>query len=152
MQTEQKKVTAKDLSLFVGLPCAIYGGGDPVSHYIEGVDIDTNKVIAERVNYNPEQIKPIFRKLEDITIEESVHISCDIMGYDSSTDDMHRQWNQNDKMDITEFGMIQFDTKDSIFLPKVMKYLIERGFNLHLIPEGTYLEVDEKGYIDLKIY
>lgn len=144
-----KKVTAKDLVMYVGLPCAIYDGGDPVSNYIEGVDIYLNKVICERVNYEPEQIKPILRKLEDIKINESVHISCEIMGYDEEPE-KHKKWNDNDKREIREFGMIQFDTQDSVCMPAIMNYLIQRGFNLHLLPHGSYLEVDEKGFIDLK--
>lgn len=137
-----KKITAKDLAPYVGLPCAIYDGGEPVSHYIEGVDIHLNKVIAERVNYEPEQVKPILRRLEDITVEETVYISCDIMGYDRENDELHQKWNQNDKEQINKFGFFQFDTRDSIFTPAVTLYLISRGFNLHLLPEGSYLETD----------
>lgn len=139
------KITAKDLSLFVGLPCLIFDGGKPVSHYIEGVDIDQNKVIAERTNYNPEQIKPILRRLEDITVEETVHISCNILEYDMANESIHKTWNENDKKEINEFGMIQFNKQDSIFMPLIIAYLIKQGFNLHLIPHGTYFEKDSQG-------
>ncbi len=61
----EKEVTAKQLINFIGLPCLIYDGGQPVPHdRIEGVDIDCNEVIAERTNYKPIQIKPILKKFE----------------------------------------------------------------------------------------
>jgi len=45
-------------------------GVEPVSHYLEGFDWYLNKVIAERVNYDPLWIKPILRPLDDITENE----------------------------------------------------------------------------------
>lgn len=142
----EKEVTAKQLINFIGLPCLIYDGGQPVPHdRIEGVDIDCNEVIAERTNYKPIQIKPILKKLEDITLKDVVHYSCDIMGYDRETEQEEMKWHQNDVNQIKEFGMIQFDTRDSIYLPKVFQYLTEQGYDLGLLPHGSYLIQDKDG-------
>src|ERR1700741_2884227 len=143
----QIKITAQDLAPFVGLPCAIYSGGETVPHYIEGVDIHLNKVIAERVNYNPEQIKPVLKDLECLTVEDTVFISCDIMGYERGTVKEQKKWHQNDLRDIREYGSIQFDTRDSIFLPKIMEYFTRKGYNLHLLPHGTYLIKHKDGKV-----
>ena len=144
----EKEVTAKDLIHYIGLPCLIYDGGQPVPHpRIEGVDIDCNEIIAERTNYKPKQIKPILRELENLTLKDTVYISCDIMGYDRETEQEQITWHQNDVNQIKEFGMIQFDTKDSIYLPKVFQYLTEQGYNLHLLPHGSYLIMDKDGKI-----
>lgn len=150
METEtQEIVTAKQLINFIGLPCLIYDGGKPVPHpRIEGVDIDTNEVIAERTNYKPIQIKPILKKLEDIRLKDVIHYSCDIMGYDRETEEEQIKWFQNDLHQIREFGMIQFDTKDSIYLPKVFQYLTEQGYDLGLLPHGSYLIMDNDGNIE----
>lgn len=45
-------------------------GIEPVSHYLEGIDWHLNKVIAERVSYPIEWIKPILSRLEDMTEED----------------------------------------------------------------------------------
>lgn len=147
VQTE-KEVTAKDFIHFIGLPCLIYDGGEPVPHsHIEGVDIDTDSIIAERTNYKPIQIKPILKKLEDITLEDVIHYSCDIMGYDRE-EDKFELWYKNDITQIKEFGMIQFDTKDSIHLPRVFQYLMEQGYDLGLLPHGSYLIMNNEGKIE----
>jgi len=141
------EVTAKDLIYYIGLPCAIYDGGKPVSHpRIEGVDIDCNEVIAERTNYKPNQIKPILKELEDITVEDVVHYSVNLMGYDDEPD-KHELWHQNDVNQIKEFGMIQFDTRDSIYMPLIITYLMKQGYDLHLLPHGSYLIQDKFGKI-----
>lgn len=142
-----KKIKALDLAPFVGLQCAIYSGGEPVSHYIEGVDIHLNKVIAERVNYNPEEVKPILKDLKCLSIENTVHISCAIMEYDKGTKKEQKKWHENDLKDIEEFGFIQFHTSDSIWLPQIINYLIKEGFNLHLLPHGTYLIKGKDGIV-----
>lgn len=142
------EITAKQLINFIGLPCLIYDGGEPVFHpRIEGVDIDCNEVIAERTNYKPNQIKPILKKLENITVEDVVYYSCDIMGYERE-EDKFELWYQNDVNQIREFGMIQFDSKDSIFLPKVFQYLTEQGYDLGLLPHGSYLIMNKDGKIE----
>lgn len=147
-QTQTQEITAKDFIYFIGLPCLIYDGGEPVYHpRIEGVDIDRNEIIAERTNYKPIQIKPILKQLEDITIEDVIHYSCEIMGYDRE-EDKFKLWHQNDVHQIKEFGMIQFDTSDSIYLPEIMKYFMNQGYDLHLIPHNSYLIVGKDGKID----
>ena len=96
---EIKKLTAQDLILFIGLPCAIYDllpngeiNKDVVAPaYIEGVDVHLNKIIAERVSYEPAQIKPILKRLEELTMSDTVFISCDIMGYNNEPD-KHGGW------------------------------------------------------------
>jgi hypothetical protein len=113
--------------------------------YIEGVDVHLNKIIAERVSYEPVQIKPILKQLEALTIDDSVFISCEIMGYEKSNDDAYKKWNQNDLNEIKEFGFIQFDKSDSIHMPKVTEYLIRKGYNMELIPHGTYLLQNKDG-------
>ena len=144
--TTDIKITAQDLILYIGLPCAIYDGGEPVSHYIEGVDVNQNKVIAERTNYNPEQIKPILKPLEELTIEDTVFISCEIMEYDKPVNELEKmQWHHNDLNNIKEFGFIQFEKHDSIWMPKVIEYLIRKGYNLNLLPHGTYLVINKNG-------
>jgi hypothetical protein len=141
------EVTAKDLIYCIGLPCLIYDGGQPVPHsHIEGVDIDTDSIIAERTNYKPKQIKPMLKELENITVQEVVHMSINIMGYDDEPD-KHELWHQNDVNQIKEFGMIQFDTKDSIYMPLIITYLMKQGYDLHLLPYGSYLTQDRFGKI-----
>lgn len=143
------EITAKQLINFIGLPCLIYDGGQPVPHpRIEGVDIDCNEVIAERTNYKPIQIKPILKKLEDITLKDVVHYSCEIMGYDRETEQEQMKWLQNDINQIKEFGMIQFASPDSIHLPKVFQYLTEQGYDLGLLPHGSYLIMNKDGQIE----
>ena len=151
---ENNKVTAKDLQFFVGLSCAIYelnADGtinyeiDPAPAYIEGVDVSLNKVIAERVNYEPVQIKPILKNLEEITVEEIVHISCNILEYENGTLQEQIQWHKNDVTDIKEFGFFQFDKSDSIYTPQIILYLIKQGYNLHLLPNGSYLIYNKDG-------
>lgn len=144
---EITEVTAKDLIICIGLPCLIYDGGEPVPHdRIEGVDIDTNEIIAERTNYKPKQIKPILKELDNITLEDVVYYSCDIMGYDRE-EDKFNLWLENDLRQIKEFGMIQFDTKDSIYMPQIITFFMKRGYNLHLLPHGSYLIRDKDGKI-----
>jgi len=148
----ETKITAQDLILFIGLPCAIYDllpNGEinkdiVASAYIEGVDVHLNKVISERVSYEPVQIKPILKRLEDLTMSDSVFISCDIMGYDNEPD-KHGNWHKSDLNDIKGFGFFQFEKHDSIHMPKVIEYLIRKGYNMELIPHGTYLLQNKNG-------
>lgn len=152
MGETNKKITAQDLILFIGLPCAIYDllpngeiNKDVVAPaYIEGVDVSLNKVIAERVTYEPVQVKPILKRLQDLTMSDSVFISCEIMGYDNESS-KHGGWLKNDLEEIKEFGFIQFEKHDSIHMPKVIEYLIRKGYNLELIPHGTYLLENKNG-------
>ena len=134
-----KKITAKDLALFVGLLCEYNIGESKCIGKIEGVNIKDNYVTAAGFRFHPEDVKPILKSLECLSVEDTVHISCDIMGYDKGTVKEQKKWNKNDLNDIKEYGFIQFDTSDSIFMPKIIEYLIKQGFNLELIPHGTYL-------------
>ena len=150
----EKTITSKDLQFYVGLPCAIYelnADGtinkdiEPAPAHTEGVDVSLNKIIAERVNYEPQQIKPILKNIEEITLEDVVHISCDIMGYDRETPEKEKGWLEDDLNDIKEFGFFQFEKHDSIFMPSVILYLIKQGYNLHLLPHGSYLIYNKNG-------
>jgi hypothetical protein len=138
MKQSKNKIKASDLIFCVGLPCAILEEGDPISHYIEGVDVTKNEIIAERVNWKPSQIKPILKRLEDWTIEDTVFLSCNILGYDDEPK-KYKKWHANDLRDIKEYGFIQFATHDSIHMPKVIEYFIREGYDLGLLPKGTYL-------------
>lgn len=148
------KITASDLQYYIGLPCAIYelnNDGtinkdiDPAPAYIEGVDEPLNKIIAERIDYEPIQVKPILTNLEELTIEDTVHMSCEILGYDKGTKEEHIKWHENDLKEIREYGFIQFATSDSIFMPKIILYLIKKGYDLHLLPSGSYLIYNKNG-------
>jgi hypothetical protein len=149
-----RKITAQDLILFIGLPCAIYelnADGtinteiEPVGHYIEGVDINNNKIIAERVSWEPVQIKPILKRLSELTVEDTVFINCDIIGHDRQDNKTHDAWNVHDLNDVKEFGCLQFVREDSIFVPQIIEYLIRKGYNLHLLPHGSYLLKNRNG-------
>ncbi len=48
---------------------------EPVSHYIEGIDFYLGKVIAERVDYNPEWIKMHLKSLSDITMADAMEVA-----------------------------------------------------------------------------
>ncbi len=142
---ENKKITALDLQFYCGLPCLVYGGGEPVNDTIEGVDIIQNKVISERANYEPYQIVPILRKLEDITIDEVAHIIIEIQGYDDVSQKVKEDWHKEALHDILNFGYFQFDKNQTIWTPPITMYLIKQGFNLHLLPHKSYVEIDKQG-------
>src|ERR1035437_6325938 len=70
-----KKQLKDYLHLYKKVPIAIYEEGcEPVGHYLEGIDWCNDKVIAERVNYDYENIKPILRPLCDVTKKEILEI------------------------------------------------------------------------------
>lgn len=149
-----KKITAQDLILYIGLPCAIYDllpngeiNKDVVAPaYIEGVDVHLNKVIAERVNYEPIQVKPILKRLEELTIDDTIFINCEIMGYNKPKNHLERmKWHHDDLRDIHEYGFMQFATHESIWMPKITEYLVRKGYNMELIPHGTYLLQNKNG-------
>lgn len=143
---ENRKITAHDLQFYGGLKCLIYDGGEPVSDTIEGIDLHLNKVISERANYDPIQIKPILKQLENITLEEVVYIVCDIMGCDRK-EDLFNEWYKEALFDINQFGYFQFAKSDSIWTAPVAMYLLKQGYNLHLLPHGSYVEIDKEGKI-----
>lgn len=60
------------LHLYKKVPIAIYDGGDPVGHYVEGFDwnLPEKEVIAERVGWDYSKIKPILRPLDSLTLDE----------------------------------------------------------------------------------
>ncbi len=137
-----KKITALDLAPFVGLQCAIYKNSKPshlFSKQMDGVDIKLNKVIVGGKKYNPEDVKPVLQELSELTVGDTVHINCNIIGYDKVSKKQQQKWHETDLNDIKEYGFLQFDTSQSIFLPEIIKYLVSRGFNMELIPHGTYL-------------
>ncbi len=141
---ENKKITASDLQFYCGLSCLVYGGGEPVTDTIEGVDIIQNKVISERANYEPHQIKPILKQLKDITLEVVAYIFCDIAGYDRK-EEYFEDWHKEALFDINQFGYLQFDKSDSIWTAPVAIYLLKQGYNLHLLPHGSYVEINKEG-------
>lgn len=67
-----KKLEVNPVYFYMGQPCAICDTDNPVSDFIEGCDFVQDKIISERVNWNPEIIKPILRDISDMTIEEAV--------------------------------------------------------------------------------
>jgi hypothetical protein len=142
---ENKKITASDLQFYCGLKCLVYGGGEPVTDTIEGVDICSNKVISERTDYEPHQVKPILKRLEDITLEEVVHIIVDIQGYNDVSQSTKELWHKEALFDINSFGFFQFDKSTSIWTPSVTMYLLKKGYNLHLLPIDSYVETDVNG-------
>ncbi len=149
---ENETITAKKLMFFIGLPCVIYDllpNGEINENVlapavIEGIDVALNEVIAERINYKPEQVKPILKRMSDLTIEDTVFISCNILNYDEDPD-QHETWHNSDLNDIKEFGFIQFATHDSIFMPNVIEYFIHKGFDIGLLPHGSYLLQNKNG-------
>jgi len=145
-----KKITALDLAPFVGLQCAIYKGLKPshlFSKRIDGVDINLNKVIVDGKKHNPEDVKPILQELSEFTIKDTLHITCNIIGYTKVSKKEQKKWHEKDLNDIKEYGFLQFNTSESIFLPEIIKYLVGRGFNMELIPHGTYLISSNNGVI-----
>lgn len=140
----QPKITALELAPFVGLQCMSNGE----IQRLDGVDIRLDSAMSKMTRYMPESVKPILKNLNCLTIEDTVYISCDIMGYDRGSIKEQKKWHKNDLRDIEEYGFIQFDTKDSIYMPQIMHYLTKKGFNLHLIPHGTYLVQDKNGKIE----
>lgn len=64
------KKRAIDLRFFIGCSCAIMDGDEPTPSYIEGIDVHLNKVISERVNWEPEMIKPILRRFDSLSRHE----------------------------------------------------------------------------------
>lgn len=64
------KLTNKDklkyFAQYLGCDILIYDGGDPVSHYLEGIDIVSEKVIAERTSYDVSKIKLLLKTNDDI--------------------------------------------------------------------------------------
>lgn len=65
-----KVLKAVDFRFFIGCPCYITDTDEPVLSTIEGIDGDLNMVISERVNYPPNQIKPVFRRFESLSRHE----------------------------------------------------------------------------------
>lgn len=151
MENKDRTIFAKDLALYANKMCMVNIGGELHNGRIDGVDFKNNLVYCLGNKHFPQNVIPLLKKMEDITVEQSVYISTEIMGYDKSDDETHKKWNENDKRDIDEFGFIQFDTKDSIFMPKIIAYFLKEGFNLHLLPKGTY-GYYSKGTVDLTEY
>lgn len=143
--SETKTITAKDLASYIGCMCMFLNEKEELAKgLITDVNTKRNKVFVSHhpEEFEPEKVFPILKLLENITIEDTIHISCEIMGYDREDDETHKKWNENDKQSMIEFGYFQFDTKDSIYTPAITMYLISRGYNLHLLPHGSYVEFD----------
>lgn len=69
-----KKLDKNPIHLYIGVPCAICDTDMPVSDTIEGCDWIQDKIIAERVDWEPEVIKPVLRDVSDITNQEALEI------------------------------------------------------------------------------
>ena len=69
------------LHLYKKVPIAIYDGGEPVGHYLEGLDwnIPGKEVIAERVGWDYSKIKPILRPLSSMTNDEWTEVASLIL-------------------------------------------------------------------------
>lgn len=65
-----KVLKAIDFRFFIGCPCYITDTDEPVLSTIEGIDADINMVISERVNYSPNQIKPVLRRFDSLSRHE----------------------------------------------------------------------------------
>ena len=77
----KRKLTAQLAAAYIGCPILICEPDvEPVSHYLEGVDICSNKAIAERVNYSLEHIRLVLTPLFAITDEHSLNL-CKIARY-----------------------------------------------------------------------
>ena len=72
-------------------------GADPVSHYLEGIDWSNDKVIAERVSWDYNQIKPILRPFSSLTEEEKNQL----VNFQS------KQWMYLLELGIDLFGLIE---------------------------------------------
>lgn len=70
-----KYFDANPIHLYIGSPCAIYDTSEPVSAFIEGYDSCQDKIISERVNYDPKIIKPILRDISNITNSEALEVA-----------------------------------------------------------------------------
>ena len=85
------KITAQKLALYPNCQCVIVENsvttGEEIKTpaTIEGFDFVLNKVIAERRNWNPEQIKPILRPLSGLTNEEARELYIMISEHKSFT-------------------------------------------------------------------
>lgn len=69
-------------------------GIEPVSAYLEGYDWYSNLAICERTNYDPTWIKPILRRLEDITEEEILKV-CKLASPEAFGDFRFAKWEVN---------------------------------------------------------
>ena len=66
-----KKLKTIDFRFFIGCSCYIMDfSGQPVISTIEGIDYHLNMIISERVNYEPDVIKPILRRFDSLSRHE----------------------------------------------------------------------------------
>lgn len=91
-----KKLSAIDFRFFIGCPCYITDTDPPVSSSIEGIDGYLNMVISERVNYEPELIKPILRRFDSLSRNE--------------VEQLNKLW-PNENIKRTVFDSIQLDAE-----------------------------------------
>ena len=100
----EHKLKAKDFRLFIGCPCYIFDTDQPVPSTIEGIDGVLNMVISERVNYNPNVIKPILRRFENLSRHE--------------VEGLNKLW-PIDKVSRTTFDSIVLDASIIDYLTKL---------------------------------
>ena len=142
---------------------------EPVSAFIEGCDFDNDEIISERVNYDPNIIKPILRDISDITIEEAIelvdigvfsykkpksnikiknNIECktlfidfDVIGFNNETSTSKFSLNLKDN----NFNLYEINSYNEFNLIvllnpyKITVYILSKGFNLGLLKEGSYI-------------
>lgn len=173
-----KKLTQNPIHLYAGVPCAICDSDEPVPDHIEGCDWYQDKILAERVSWEPEIIKPILRDISDITKEEALHIinmawwpvnKVPIENLELKTTPVfpyaaiYFTWGpfdfwegedkytnefvlslDNDHHTIKLFSIDKEKNDKLIPMPiyqshKITVYLIQSGFNLGFLEEGSYL-------------
>lgn len=96
-----KKLKAIDLRFFIGCSCVIMDGDEPTPSHIEVVDVHTNKVISERVDWDPELIKPILRRFDSLSRHE--------------VEELNKLW-PKEKIGRTTFDSIVLDANIILFL------------------------------------
>jgi len=96
-----KKLNAIDFRFFIGCPCYITDSNPFVLSTIEGIDNSLNMVISERVNYSPDLIKPILRKLDSLSRHE--------------VEELNKLW-PNEKINRTTFDSIKLDAEITNYL------------------------------------
>lgn len=70
-----KKLEKNPIYLYMGQPCVICDTDEPVPDIIEGCDFVQDQVICERVNWDPNIIKPVLRDISDMTLEEALEVA-----------------------------------------------------------------------------
>lgn len=95
------KKRAIDFRFFIGCSCAIMDGDEPTPSHIEGIDVHTNKIISERVDWDPELIKPVLRRFDSLSRHE--------------VEELNKLW-PKEHINRTTFDSIVLDANIILFL------------------------------------